>query len=200
MAYTVHGSRAQGIKKSIQEIKLVDEYQHRHRQEHWKVVKLRQKVPEIIYNGAVLMVLCLSGKHRRLPMRTSQVRFLEAYNFVFQILFIHRLIDSMMLIPKIYLTSNKITGWCSLVKEVINFKGRLCGVVPSHNLFAKTSWQCAEFVVRTILLKKSFAPLTLISLYFKLSIPVKSIKMIWSSSNFQRMLPEPITVDSVNGR
>ena len=51
-----------------------------------------------------------------------------------------------------------------------------------------------------ILLKKSFAPLTLISLYFKLSIPVKSRKMIWSSSIFQRVFSEPITLDPVKDR
>ena len=48
-----------------------------------------------------------------------------------------------------------------------------------------------------ILIKKSFAPLTLIYLYFKLPIPVKSRQMLWSSSNFQRMFSEPITVVSV---
>ena len=37
-------------------------------------------------------------------------------------------------------------------------------------------------ISQNILLKKSFAPLTLISLYFKLSIPVKYRKMIRSSS------------------
>ena len=45
---------------------------------------------------------------------------------------------------------------------------------------------------------KSFVLLTLISLYFKL--PVKSRKMIWSSSNFQRMFSLPITVVSVKDR
>ena len=51
----------------------------------------------------------------------------------------------------------------------------------------------------SILIKTSFAPLILISLYFKLPIPVKSGKMIWSSSNFQRMfnVHAPITVISV---
>ena len=44
--------------------------------------------------------------------------------------------------------------------------------------------------------QKSFASLTFF-LYFKLSTPVKSRKMIWPSSNFQRMFLEPITVDSV---
>ena len=56
------------------------------------------------------------------------------------------------------------------------------------------------FKFLNILLKKSFAPLTLISLYFKLSIPVESRKIIWSSSNFQRMFPEPISVDYVKDR
>ena len=45
--------------------------------------------------------------------------------------------------------------------------------------------------------KKFFSPLTLISLYFILSIPMKSRKMIWSSSNFQRMFPASITLDLV---
>ena len=45
---------------------------------------------------------------------------------------------------------------------------------------------------------KRFAPLTLISLNFKLSIPVKSRKMIWSSSICQRMFHEPITIGSLN--
>ena len=48
--------------------------------------------------------------------------------------------------------------------------------------------------------QKSFEPLTLISLYFKLPIPMKSGKMIWLSSNFQRMSYVPITVDSVKDR
>ena len=50
------------------------------------------------------------------------------------------------------------------------------------------SWEHGlKKMVLYILLKKSFAPLTLISLYFNLPIPVKSRKMIGSSPNFQRM-------------
>ena len=49
----------------------------------------------------------------------------------------------------------------------------------------------------TILLRKSFAPLTIISFYFKLPIPVKYGKMIWFSSNFQKMFSVPFTVVSV---
>ena len=41
---------------------------------------------------------------------------------------------------------------------------------------------------------------TLISLYFKLPIPVKSRKMLWSSSNFHRMFSVPITVVSVKNQ
>ena len=48
--------------------------------------------------------------------------------------------------------------------------------------------------------KKSFAPLILISLYFKLQIPVESRKTIRSSSYFQGMLYVPITVVSVKYR
>ena len=48
--------------------------------------------------------------------------------------------------------------------------------------------------LRYILLKKSFAPLTLISLYFKLKIPVKHVQMIGSRSHYQRLFSEPITL------
>ena len=48
-----------------------------------------------------------------------------------------------------------------------------------------------------ILLEKSFATLHLISLYFKLQIPVESRKMIRSSSIFQRLFSVPITLVSV---
>ena len=43
------------------------------------------------------------------------------------------------------------------------------------------------------ILLKSFVLLTLISLYFKIPIPVKSRKMIRSDSNFQRLFSVPIT-------
>ena len=46
--------------------------------------------------------------------------------------------------------------------------------------------------------QKRFAPLALICLYFKLQIPRKSRKIIWSSPNFQRLLSIPIALVSVN--
>ena len=49
----------------------------------------------------------------------------------------------------------------------------------------------------SILIKKGFAPLTLISLYFKLQIPVKSRKTIRISSNFQRLCSVHVTLVSV---
>ena len=53
------------------------------------------------------------------------------------------------------------------------------------------------FRTSLVLLKKNFVPLSLITLFFKLPKPVKSRKMIWSSSNFRRMFSVPITVVSV---
>ena len=45
--------------------------------------------------------------------------------------------------------------------------------------------------------QNSFAPLSFISLYFKLPIPVKSGKMIWSSSNFQILFIVPIMITPI---